>query len=103
MPGMDPKIICHELHLDQSFKPIKQKKRKLGPDQTRGVNDEVERLRKVSSIREMKYPDWLASSVVVKKKNRKWSVCVDFTYINKACPKDNFPLPHIDRLVESAA
>ncbi|KAG7557017.1 Ribonuclease H domain [Arabidopsis suecica] len=52
---------------------------------------------------EVKYPDWLANPVVVKKKNGKWRVCVDFTDINKACPKDSFPLPHIDRLVESTA
>ena len=51
----------------------------------------------------MTYPDWLANPVVVKKKNGKWRVCVDFTDLNKACPKDSFPLPHIDRLVEATA
>ena len=51
----------------------------------------------------MKYPEWLANPVVVKKKNGKWRVCVDFTDLNKACPKESFPLPHIDRLVESTA
>ena len=51
----------------------------------------------------MRYPEWLANPVVVKKKNKKWRVCVDFTDPNKACPKDSYPLPHIDRLVESTA
>ena len=51
----------------------------------------------------MRYPEWLANPVVVKKKNEKWRVCVDFTDPNKACPKDSYPLPHIDRLVESTA
>ena len=51
----------------------------------------------------MRYPDWLANPVVVKKKNGKWRVCMDFTDLNKACPKDSVPLPHIDRLVEATA
>lgn len=40
---------------------------------------------------------------MVKKKNGKWRICIDFSDFNKACPKDSFPLPHIDRLVESTA
>ncbi|KAG7559607.1 Ribonuclease H-like superfamily [Arabidopsis thaliana x Arabidopsis arenosa] len=59
------------------------------------------RLLDAGLIREVKYPDWLANPVVVKKKNGKWRVCVNFTDLNKACPKGSFPLPHIDRLVES--
>ncbi|CCF85946.1 putative RNA-directed DNA polymerase [Nitrolancea hollandica Lb] len=51
----------------------------------------------------MQYPEWVANTVVVKKKNGKDRVCIDFTDLNKACPKDSFPLPHIDRLVESTA
>ncbi|KAG7585621.1 Retrotransposon gag domain [Arabidopsis thaliana x Arabidopsis arenosa] len=103
MPGIDKSIITHDLNVDLSFKSIKQKRRKLGPDRAQAVNDEVDKLLKIGSIREVKYPDWLANPVVVKKKNGKWRVCVDFTDINKACPKDSFPLPHIDRLVESMA
>ncbi|CAE5959424.1 unnamed protein product [Arabidopsis arenosa] len=103
MPGIDKSIITHELNVDPSFKPLKQKRRKLGPDRAQAVNDEVDKLLKIGSIREVKYPDWLANPVVVKKKNGKWRVCVDFTDINKACPKDSFPLPYIDRLVESTA
>ena len=48
----------------------------------------------------MFYPEWLANIVVVKKKNRKWRVCVDFTDLNKACLKDPFPIPRIDKLVD---
>ena len=51
----------------------------------------------------MRYPEWLANPVVVKKKNGKWRACVDFTDLNKTCPKDSYPLPNIDRLVESIA
>uniref|UniRef100_A0A2N9GCU1 Reverse transcriptase domain-containing protein n=1 Tax=Fagus sylvatica TaxID=28930 RepID=A0A2N9GCU1_FAGSY len=54
------------------------------------------------AIRELQYPVWLSNTVVVKKKNGKWRVCIDFTDLNKACPKDPFPLPRIDQLVDSA-
>jgi hypothetical protein len=49
------------------------------------------------------YPDWLANVVLVKKSNGKWRMCIDFTDLNKACPKDSFPLPRIDTLVDSTA
>ena len=67
------------------------------------MNNEVDRLLKIRSIREVKYPNWLANPVVVKNKNGKWRVCIDFMDLNKACPKDSFPLPHIDRLVKATA
>ena len=54
-------------------------------------------------IREVYYPEWLANVVLVKKANGKWRMCVDFTDLNKACPKDSFPLPRIDQLVDSTA
>ena len=74
MPGIDPNIICHELNVDPSFKPVKQKGRKLGLERAKAVNDEVDKLLKIGSIREVQYPDWLANTVVVKKKNGKNSV-----------------------------
>jgi hypothetical protein len=49
------------------------------------------------------YPKWLANTVMVKKANGKWRMCIDFTNINKACPKDEFPLPRIDSLVDATA
>ena len=49
----------------------------------------------------MYYPDWLANVVMVKKANGKWRMCVDFTDLNRACPKDSYPLPRIDTLVDS--
>ena len=51
----------------------------------------------------MYYPDWLANVVMIKKANSKWRMCVDFTDLNKACPKDSYPLPRIDQLVDSTA
>ena len=99
--GISLEVTSHELHVDPTYRPIKQKRRKLGPERAKAMNDDVDWLLKFGSIREVKYPDWLANPVVVKKKNGKWRVCIDFTDLNKACPKDSFPLPHIDRLVEA--
>ena len=65
------------------------------------MNEEVDRLLGAGSIAEVCYPEWLANPVVVKKKNGKLRVCIDFTDLNKACPKDSYHLPNIDRLVES--
>uniref|UniRef100_A0A2N9GP36 RNase H type-1 domain-containing protein n=1 Tax=Fagus sylvatica TaxID=28930 RepID=A0A2N9GP36_FAGSY len=67
------------------------------------ISDEVEKLLTARFIREVYYPDWLANVVMVKKANGKWRMCVDFTDLNKACPKDSFPLPRIDQLVDSTA
>ena len=103
MPRININITSHDLNVDPTFKPIKQKRRKLEPERAKAVNNEVDKLLKIGSIREVQYPDWLANPVVVKKKNGKWRVCIDFTDLNKACPKDSFPLPHIDRLVEATA
>jgi len=93
MPEIDPSIICHELNVDLSFKPVKQNRRKLRAKRTKAVNDEVDKILKIRSIREVEYLEWMANTVVLKKKNGKDVVCIDFTDLNKACPKDSFPLP----------
>ena len=63
----------------------------------------MEKLLKAGFIREVKYPEWLANVVVVPKKGGKWRVCVDYTNLNDACPKDSFPLPRIDQIVETTS
>ena len=60
------------------------------------IQEEMEKLLEARFIREMEYPEWLANVVVVPKKGRKWRVCVYYTNLNDACPKDSFPLPRID-------
>ena len=62
----------------------------------------MDNLLKVRFIKEIKYPEWLANVVVVPKKGDKWRVCVDYTDLNDACPKDSFPLPHIDQIVDAS-
>ena len=65
------------------------------------MTEEIKKLLEANFIREVFYPNWLPNVVMVKKSNGKWRMCVDFTDLNKACPKDNFPLPMIDQLVNS--
>ena len=67
------------------------------------LKDEVEKLLTNNFIRIAHYPSWVANPVLVKKKNGKWRTCIDFTNLNKACPKDSFPLPRIDQLVDATA
>jgi hypothetical protein len=93
MPSIDPKVICHKLNVVTSTRPIKQKRRVFAPDKNQAISDKVGKLLTAGFIREVYYPDWLANVVMVKKSNDKWRMCVDFTNLNKACPKDSFPLP----------
>ena len=60
------------------------------------MTEEVDKLLEDDFIREVFYPDWLANVVMVKKSNSKWRICIYFTDLNKACPKDSFPLTRID-------
>ena len=101
--GVNRDVIEHSLNVDPSFRPRKQRLRKMSDDKAEGARNEVKRLLSAGVIREVKYPEWLANTVMVKKANGKWRMCIDFTDLNKACPKDKFPLPRIDSLVDAAA
>ena len=99
VPGVDPKFIVHKLKVDPSFPLKRQKLRRASKEHVDAVKLEVERLKEARVIREIFFPGWLANIVVVKKKNGKWRVCVDFTDLNRACLKDLFPMLKIDQLV----
>ena len=103
MGGIDPAVITHKLNTNPSFKPVKQKRRSFAPERQKAINEEVGKLLQAGAIREVEYPEWLANVVLVKKANGKWRLCIDFTDINKACPKDSFPLPRIDLIVDATA
>ena len=89
------------MNVNPSITPRKQPHRRSSKDHYEVVKDKVTKLKQAGVIKEVFYPEWLANTVVVKKKNGKWRVCVDFTDLNKACPKDPFPLPRIDQLVDT--
>ena len=101
VPEMDPEFIVHKLNVDPSFPPKKQKPRRSTKEHVEVVRSEVRRLREAGVIREAFFREWLVSIVVVKKKNDKWRVCVDFTDLNQACPKDPFSMPKINQLVDA--
>jgi hypothetical protein len=75
----------------------------MSDDKVVAVKSEVQRLLDATVIREVMYPKWLANTVPVKKKNGKYRMCIDFTDLNKATPKDNYPFPRMDQVVDSAA
>jgi hypothetical protein len=75
----------------------------MSDEKTKTAKVEVHRLLEANFIEPVAYPTWLANVVMVQKKSGKWRMCIDFTSLNKACPKDNFPLPRIDKIVDSAA
>jgi len=93
MPGIDLSIIEHRLNVDLSCRPVKQRRRTFAPERNQAIPDEVQKLMKAGFIREVDYP---VNVVLVKNANGKWRMCVDFTDLNKACPKDCFPLSRID-------
>jgi hypothetical protein len=101
--GVNRDVIKHSLNVDPAVRPRKQKLRKMSDDKAKGARNEVKRLLSARVIREVTYPEWLANTVMIKKANGKWRMCIDFTDLNKACPKDEFPLPRIDSLVDAAA
>ena len=67
------------------------------------MDEEVNRLQEARFISEIKYPTWLANTVLVKKASEKWRMCVDYTDLNMVCPKRPYPLPSIDRLIDNAS
>ena len=103
MSGIDPSIMVHKLNVSSSFLPVRQKKRVFAQERDKANAEEVRKLLEADFIREVYYPDWLANVIMVKKANGKLRICVDFTDLNKACPKDSYPLPRIDILVDSTA
>ena len=86
--------------MDPLHQPVRQKRSKFAPERDAIINDEVKSLLDTMFIREVQYPEWLANVVLFKKKNGKWRVCIDKD-LNKSCPKDPFPLSHIDKLVDA--
>ena len=96
MPSIALEIIQHKLNVNPNRKPIQQRQRVFALKQDQAVIDEVTKLLVAGFIREVHYPKWLANVVLVKKVNGKWRMCVDFTDLNRACLKDNFPLLRID-------
>jgi hypothetical protein len=101
MPGVPRELIEHCLDVSKTAKPIKQKLRRFAWDKKEVIRVEVNRLLADGFIKEVYHPEWLANSILVRKKNNEWRMCVDYTDLNKHYPKDPFVLPHIDGVGDS--
>ena len=103
MVGVNSTVASHKLNIIPMAKPIRQKVRSFHLERHQIIQTRVDNLMRSGFIREVKYPKWLANVVVVPKKDRKWQVCVDYTDLNGACPKDSFLLLRIDQIVDALA
>ncbi|CAL9018622.1 unnamed protein product, partial [Prunus brigantina] len=103
MPGISPDIISHRLSINPAVRPVRQKRRAYDPERYEAMKAEVDKLSTIGFIKEVDYPTWLANVVMVRKGTKGWRICVDYTNLNRACPKDSFPLPRIDQLVDATA
>jgi len=103
MPGIPREVAEHSLEIRAGSKPVKQRLRRFDEEKRRIIGKEIHKLLTAGFIKKVHHPDWLANPVLVKKKNGKMRMCVDYTSLNKACPKVLFPLPCIDQIVDSTA
>jgi hypothetical protein len=101
MPGIPRDVAEHSLDIRAGARPVKQPLRRFDKEKRRAIGEEIHKLMAAGFIKEVFHPEWLANPVLVKKKCGKWRMCVDYTGLNKACPKVPYPLPHIDQIVDS--
>jgi hypothetical protein len=101
MPGVPRKLAEHRIDLHEGSKPIKQQLRRFTPNKKAAIKKKITKLLAAGFIREILHPDWLANPLLVRKDSNEWHMCVDYTNLNKHCPKDTFGLPHIDQTVDS--
>ncbi|GKU97768.1 hypothetical protein SLEP1_g10860 [Rubroshorea leprosula] len=103
MPGLDHKLVEHKLPIAEGFRSYKQPPRRMSAEATLKVKEEIERLVNAGFIRTCRYAEWLSNVMHVLKKNGKLRVCVDFRNLNLATPKDEYPMPIADLLVDGVA
>jgi hypothetical protein len=104
MPGIPRELAEHELNIFPNTKPVKQSMHRYNPEKAKSMGEEINRLLEAKFIREIKEATWLSPPVMVEKKDTKiYRMCIDFTALNKHCPKDYFPLPRIDQIIDSTA
>jgi hypothetical protein len=103
MPDIPRDVAEHSLDIRAGARPVKQPLRRFDEEKRRAIGEEIHKLMAAGFIKEVFHPEWLANPVLVKKKGGKWRMCVDYTGLNKACPKVPYPLPRIDQIVDSTA
>jgi hypothetical protein len=100
MPGIPREVTEHALEIRAGSKLVKQCLCRFNEEKRKVIGEEIHKLLEARFIKEVHHPEWLANPVLVKKKNGKWRMCVDYTSLNKACPKIPFPLPLIKSLIQ---
>jgi hypothetical protein len=103
MPGVPRELSEHSLDVSKTTKPVKQKLRRFAKDRKEVIRVEIIKLLVARFIHECKNPVWLTNPVLVPKKTDQWRMCIDYTDLNRHCPKDPFPLPRINQVVDSTA
>jgi hypothetical protein len=103
MPGIPREVAEHSLDILPHSRAIHQRLHRFDEERHRVISVELRKLLEAGLIKEVFHPTWLANPVLVKKKNGKWRMCVDYTSLNNACPKVPFPLPRIDQIIDSTA
>jgi hypothetical protein len=103
MTGVPRELAEHSLDVSKTAKPVKQKLRCFVKDRKEVIRIDFLKLLAAGFIRECKNPVWLANPVLVLKKTGQWTMCIDYTDLNRHFPKDPFPLPRIDQVVNSTA
>nr|KYP60896.1 Transposon Ty3-I Gag-Pol polyprotein [Cajanus cajan] len=103
MPGLDRELVEHRLPMIPGKKPVKQSPRRFAPEVVEKIKGEIERLLKAKFIRTSRYPEWISNIVPVMKKNGKLRVCIDFRDLNMATPKDEYPMPIAETMIDAAA
>ncbi|GKA59636.1 hypothetical protein Tco_0758949 [Tanacetum coccineum] len=96
MTGVPRHIAEHRLKVREGCSPVRQKKRSQALERNKAIQEEVEKLVNAGIMKEVHYHSWLSNPVVVKKHDDCWRMCMDFKILNKACPKDGYPLPEKD-------
>ncbi|GKV38404.1 hypothetical protein SLEP1_g46318 [Rubroshorea leprosula] len=97
MPGIPAELTVHKLSTDPTRRPVVQKRRLFGPEKQAAIDEEIQKLLQAGFIRRVEYSEWVSNPVLVKKPNGKWRMCIDFTNLNDACPKDPHPLPNVEK------
>jgi hypothetical protein len=103
MPGIPREVIEHHLKIYPNAKLVSQKPRRQSMERQDFIREEVRKLLHAGFIEEVHHPVWLANPVIVPKANGKLRMCIDYTSLNKACPKDPYPLPRIGQIVDSTS
>jgi hypothetical protein len=96
MSGIDPRIFEHEIRTYLNAKMVRQRLRVVNPRKAPAIKAEVEKLLNVGFIYPVPLTEWVSNPFLMNKKQGTIQVCMDFRDLNKACPKDNFPMHFID-------